>query len=337
MLTRHDVGHRVAIRRLCEPGEGRPTYSELVGKLLELTEHTSLVQTSRGTVEVPNHSIRAVRRVPDRRALTATERLEKIAAAGWPAIERARLGDWLLRAGDGWTARANSALPIGNPDLPLPEAIDAVTTWYAERGLPPAIMVPEPVGGRITPELTARGWTPAPAVLVQTARLDDVIAASATTAPQPADQTQLDPRPSQAWLAVVASAKRYPAPGSPEPAANPPAPATVSDAALRIITGVERSRFAGVYRSDGSALATARGVVADDGEWLGISLVHVDPTQRRRGLATAITRALAGWAASEGAHRAYLQVEAHNEAAIRLYAGLGFATRHRYVTWRRPT
>lgn len=335
MLTRHDVGHRVAIRRLLEVRDGRPTYSELVGKLLELTEATLVLQTSRGPVQVPNGSVRAARRVPDRRALTASERLERIVAAGWPAPERAQLGDWLLRAGGGWTARANSALPIGSPDLPLPDAVDAVCSWYAERRLPPAIMVPEPTGARITAELTARGWSSAPPVLVQTAHLDAISSAVARrrdAAPGRAHggstddaPVRLDPRPTAAWLEVVSSTKQYPAGTAGETA--------LSEAALQILTGVEQTRFAGVYRSDGSVLAAARGVVAGDGEWLGISLVHVDPAARRRGLARTVTGALATWAAEVGARRAYLQVLEHNLAAIQLYAGLGFTTHHRYVTW----
>ena len=53
-----------------------------------------------------------------------------------------RLGSWLLRADGGFTGRANSALPLGDPGLPLAGAVDEVEAWYRARGLPPMIVIP---------------------------------------------------------------------------------------------------------------------------------------------------------------------------------------------------
>jgi len=57
--------------------------------------------------------------------------LEVIAAKGWRAPEEERLGGWLLRAAQGFTGRANSALAAGDPGMPLPEAVIRVRRWYA--------------------------------------------------------------------------------------------------------------------------------------------------------------------------------------------------------------
>ena len=62
--------------------------------------------------------------------------LERVAAQHWRGTEEEWLGGWLLRAAEGFTGRANSALPLADPGLPLDEALDAVTRWYAARGLP---------------------------------------------------------------------------------------------------------------------------------------------------------------------------------------------------------
>ncbi|HJY74052.1 MAG TPA: hypothetical protein VJ347_19940, partial [Streptosporangiaceae bacterium] len=76
--------------------------------------------------------------------------LERAAALHWQAPETERLGDWLLRAGEGFTGRANSALPLGDPGVPLPEAVAAVEGWYRRRDLRPMIVLlqgaaPEPL------------------------------------------------------------------------------------------------------------------------------------------------------------------------------------------------
>src|SRR5450432_4240420 len=88
--------------------------------------------------------------------------LELVAAGSWQATEQARLGDWMLRAAEGFTGRSNSALAVGDPGLPLAEAVDQVCDWYRARGLTPMIAVPFPVG---VPETSAvdrllieRGW-----------------------------------------------------------------------------------------------------------------------------------------------------------------------------------
>ena len=53
--------------------------------------------------------------------------LEQRAALGWRAPGEERLGDWLLRAADGFTGRANSALATGHPGLPLDQAAEDAT------------------------------------------------------------------------------------------------------------------------------------------------------------------------------------------------------------------
>jgi N-acetylglutamate synthase len=315
VLGRHDVGHRVVVRRAAGVRAGHPVFSDVLGELVELTETHLTVRAADGLVRVPAAQVVRAKRVPDRRRLTATESLEVAAAAGWPAPELARLGDWLLRAGDGWTGRANSALPVGNPDRPLPEAVDAVQAWYDERGIRPAISVSEPVGRRVRTELAARGWTPRPTVLVQAAALPDVVAATPAGA-----EVALAPDPSPRWLAVVARRKG----GLPA-------------AALHVLTAVPEVRFAGLYADSGHPLAVGRGVVAGAAPgWLGLSLIEVDPAVRRRGLARAVVGALARWGGELGAARAYLQVEERNTAAVALYARLGFATHHGYAVWQAP-
>ncbi|WP_433613658.1 GNAT family N-acetyltransferase [Dactylosporangium sp. CA-139114] len=123
------------------------------------------------------HEIARAKPVPPRRRFTPTESLEAAAARGWPAREQANLGDWLLRATDGWTQRANSALAIGSPDLPTPDAIDFVQQWYRQRSLTPAFSIPVPLFQRLDDELERRGWTAMPMTQVMTVSLPHLLKA----------------------------------------------------------------------------------------------------------------------------------------------------------------
>jgi N-acetylglutamate synthase len=302
-----DVGKRVVIRRIVGVRGDRPIFSDVLGELLEWTESKVTVRTRSGAVQVDRDDIARAKTVPARRRLSATEALELAAAHGWPAAESARLGDWWLRATDGWTMRGNSALPIGEPDRPLGEAIDAVATWYSERDLPPAIVIPLPLRARLDAELERRGWEQRPASLV-------MIASLASLDPPHLDaEVHLDPSPAPEWLAVVASRKQ-----------------ALPEAALRVLTGVPEVRFPIVYGAEHAPLATARGVVAD-GRWLGLSLIETAPEARRKGYAQHVIGALAGWARELGATDAYLQVEQRNTAAVDLYERLGFRIHHTYA------
>ncbi|GIJ50107.1 N-acetyltransferase [Virgisporangium aliadipatigenens] len=303
MLGHGDVGHRVVVRHRVGSQA-----TDALGELVAVSESNFTVRTRDGEVAVPRVDVLAAKRIPDRRARSGTERLESIAALGWPAAETDHLGDWLLRATDGWTARGNSALPVGDPGLPLPEAVDAVVAWYTARGLVPAITVPLPLGRRLTAELDRRGWSASPPTLVQTAPIDGL-----TGPPDPG--IRVTRAPSEEWLAAAGRQKH----GLPE-------------VARRLLSSGPEVRFAQGNGPTGTLAAIGRGVVAHG--WLGISVVGVQPEHRRQGWARRVTKALAGEAAALGATSAYLQVEAHNEAAIALYADQGFRTAHAYVTRR---
>ena len=95
--------------------------------------------------------------------------LERVAAQHWRGTEEEWLGGWLLRAAEGFTGRANSALPLADPGLPLGDALDAVTRWYAARGLPPMIAIPRPLGADanaagypLDHQLSERAWLTRP-------------------------------------------------------------------------------------------------------------------------------------------------------------------------------
>ena len=319
MLTQRDLGNRVVVRRVVGVRDGRPLFTDLLGELVALTDEQLTVRDAAGqSVTVSRREVAAAKRVPPRR-VTRREivALERVAAAGWPAPDTAWLGDWLLRAAYGWTNRGNSVLPLGDPGVPLPEALDRVREWYAARDLAPRFAVPLPAFADLDRELADRGWALTHTVLVQTAPLTALLDAALTGAAPNDPPVSLAGRPDADWLAVTVNRKGAIPPG-----------------AADVLSGARDPSFASLRDESGVLLATGRGVV-DDG-WLGLSLMEVAPHSRRQGLARRVVGALAGWARQRGARRAYLQVEADNQAAIQLYAGLGFTTHHTYVNRAAP-
>lgn len=230
--------------------------------------------------------------------------LERAAARHWQAPEQEQLGDWLLRAAAGFTGRANSALPLGDPGLPLPEAVTAVEEWYRRRGLRPMIVLPQGAAPEPLENLLAeRAWVPRPApAFVMTADIADIPAC-------PAD-VQFAPEPDDAFLGLY----RYRGQDLPP-------------IARTLMMSAPWQAFGTIGR-DGRTVACGRISVAED---LGVmTAVEVDATCRRQGLGTAITAGLAAAAARQGARRILLQTETGNAPARALYFRCGFRDSHRY-------
>jgi len=235
--------------------------------------------------------------------------LEAVAAAGWRAPEQAPLGQWLLRAAEGFTGRANSALATGDPGMPLADALTGVCDWYAARGLAPLIAVPYPLGrpgdSDLDRFLDRRGWgTRAGPAIVMTAPTAGLARL------RPAGEAELRPEPGPAWLDLYHGYRGL-----------------LPPIARRLLLSAPFQAFASIRRGGGT-VAIGRVAVADG--WGGLSAVAVHPGHRRTGLATAITAALAGAAAGQGAASLYLQVEEDNEAARTLYTRHGFTGHHGY-------
>jgi len=245
-----------------------------------------------------------------RRSPLGVVELELLAARGWRGLEEDRLGDWLLRAGNGFTGRANSALVVGAPDRPLAEAVDAVARWYDDRGLQPCAMLPGVQSRPADAAFAAAGWATDGDVLVLTAPIGG-------TTPPPVT-VDLSPSPDEAWLAGY----RYRG-------------AALPDGAREVLTAGEDVVFASVRLDPEPAplAAVARGALSDG--WLGVTAVTVAEEHRRRGLATAVMAALTDWAAGRGVSSVYLQVTADNTAARALYRRAGFIEHHRYHYRRR--
>ncbi len=306
------VGRKVVVRRITGGPDagpsGRRHYTDVVGILVREDPATlSVRRRNNSVVDIPRSEVHVLKQVPA--APVDVLALEEVAAKGWQAPDSRWLGRWLLRAAEGFTGRANSVLPLGDPGRPLDEALAEVHAWYGERGLPARMVVPAPAREALDGALEARGWTAYNPTVVLVADVAVTLGRLPARADLP--PVLVEPVPGDDWL----GAYHYRG-GEPLP-----------QVGRAIMTAARAPGFA-VVRSGGTVLAIARASV-DDG-WVGVTAVEVDPAHRRRGLASHVMRELLRWADGLGAHSAYLQVAAENAPALALYDRLGFAPHHRY-------
>ncbi|MGC5361080.1 GNAT family N-acetyltransferase [Streptomyces sp. DT24] len=325
-ITPADVGKRVSVRRRSNTDGASAQFTDTVG-VLTSWDHGVLSITPRSgvAVRIGESALVAGKVVPAaparRRGPAASfPELARVSARAWPPVESEPLGDWLLRAAGGFTRRANSVLPLGDPGTPLDDALTRVRQWYADRGLPPYIQAATGAEGaqeRLCAELERRGWRREVSAELRIAALAPIGDLAAEVS-----GVRLSREADAGWLSRY---QRLTSSG----ASGPPGPQV-----LEVLAGGPSVWFASVpgERPDEPPAAIGRCVV--DGRWAGFMAVEVAPTHRRRGLATTVMTALARRALDEGASAAWLQVEADNAGARALYTGMDFTVHHHYHHFR---
>lgn len=317
-------GMRAVVRRRLEHG-----VTDALGDLVAMDADTVSILTRRGLVVIDRATVVAAKAVPPRPSRRGAAHLaismhdlEQIMVDGWPPIEREQLGDWLLRAAAGFTGRANSVLPLGDPGMPVSDAVDRCESWYDERGLRHLFSLFGPAGfaaedDPLGQELLGRHYESFNNTLVLTA----AAAALPPEAPHTSGaQVQLESAPSQPWWDAWAAWDARVAPAN---------EANVAAAVARtVLTSSPDQIFASLER-DGAVIGVAR--VAFAHAWAGVFALQVAPDHRRTGVAMQLMGALADATRGRGIPSMYLQVTEANSPARGLYERLGFSVHHEYV------
>ncbi|MGW1812566.1 GNAT family N-acetyltransferase [Streptomyces sp. NPDC002125] len=319
-MTAADVGKRVSVRRAVDASGTGAKFTDTVGVLTSWDGGVLSITTKSGeSVRIAETSLVAGKVVPPaparRRGPAATfGEIAPVVARAWQPVESEPLGDWTLRAAGGFTRRANSALPLGDPGLPLGEAFARVGQWYGERGLPAYIQAATGAEGTqelLCAALEEHGWRREVTAEVRIAALAPVGDLDADVS-----AVSLSRDVDTAWLSRY---QRFETPGP---------------HVLKVLGSGPSVWFASVPGEDPAGAPAAIGRCVVDGRWAGFMAVEVGPEYRRRGLATTVMAALARRALDEGASAAWLQVETDNEGARALYDRMGFAVHHSYHHFR---
>ncbi len=248
---------------------------------------------------------------------SSVEELEALAGRGWPGLEQASLGEWLLRAGRGDSGRANSAMTTGSPGLPIDDAMASVCAFYTERGLRPRVQTlgALPGGGPLRhplPDL-ARYLRDHQWVAEKPASMHTLVLASAAEAVDAARSrggelllSQAD-GPDEGWFGIETM--------------TPERRAEMLAAPARYVT----------LRREGEPVAVGRLAMIDD--WAGLFNLRVSPGARGQGIGRRLLGEMLAQAVIDGASFAFLQVMDNNQVARALYDDLGFMPHHSYAFW----
>jgi len=310
VLGPHVVGLRVVVRRVLR-GEigptGGPAMTDVLGVCESWGDGVATVRRRDGSVvEIAVADIVSGKPVPPRpsvRRRLSEEQADRLALPGWQPVESEPLGEWLLRASGGFSSRGNSVLALGDPGMPLDEAVSRVTQWYRARSLPPRAHVhPD---GRVATALADAGWSTYEPTLLMLASVARVTRRLDTHA---ALETRHDSVTDAGWLATDERAARY------------------GETARSVLEAGEVT-FATIRDGD---VVLARGRGAFHGDWVGVSSLWTRQDLRGTGLGTAVLESLLSWGAERGATTTYLQVVESNAAARQVYEARGYEVHHRY-------
>ena len=313
------------VRRHLRDGQSSHLLTDVLGHVVEL-EPELVVRCADGRlVTIPEADIAVLKVLPPRPVRAREIRtLEYANALAWPGTDYELVDGWLCRAGDDWSYRRESAVPV----LPWAgaENLDGVRDWYAARGLPLRLAA---VDRLVDPDrlvLDGRPVDPTQVsadgeLLLCTA---DARALAAVEAPG-RDEVRLAETPADDWLALYHGTA-----GLPPERVRPAMPACAELIDDRPAPG-GRVVFSRLDR-DGELAAIARGSVTsgpDGVPRVGVSCVETAAGQRRRGLAEVVTAALARWGVELGARECHLHVFADNSAGRALWSKIGFEPHHR--------
>ncbi len=222
------------------------------------------------------------------------------------------LDGWLVRFSPGKAKRARCINAVAPGRLPLHDKLRLAGEVFREAGLPMVVRLTRfSMPGDLDAQLAARGFT----------TLDD------TRVMVCADLPRAAPRALPAgthWTRLEAAAYAE------EVGALRGSPIEQRTAhAVRLANSPVPFQGYAIRRDDDGAVL-ACGQFARESKWVGLYDVFTRENARGRGLANLLCERLLSASAAEGAKVAYLQVEADNDAAHRIYARLGFVDAYTY-------
>jgi len=231
--------------------------------------------------------------------------LEELSFRTLPALAEERYDGWVLRWSDGGSRRSNSANPMEDSSLPLPDKIHYCQEWFESRRAPAIFRLTPLAETTLDNALHDSGYRRSSPTAVMTAPL---------VGHRPDDRVITAEIPTDAWLRCI-------------PAVGGDDPLRLERLRRQLMSSPGRNRFASITVAGEIA---AIGMSLDFDGYTTIYHMNTRPRARRDGLARTILETLMAVGSSSGSSRAVLQVTEENVPALRLYRAAGFSTVYSY-------
>ncbi|MHA2253323.1 MAG: GNAT family N-acetyltransferase [Candidatus Kariarchaeaceae archaeon] len=223
----------------------------------------------------------------------------------WPAKHYYFINGWILRLCDGHTQRPNSVLPLNYTGKDLIEDLKRVESIFQKYKYKPRFMMHdyfEP--SNLAQVLVKRGYKKAAPTFVMVSNAIAYI---------PVKNENIDFFLSEYRTKEIADFLNL----------YTTRPVYSQNEILDIVNNINIPlKMHVVGKNDEKIIGTVLGVLDEEGD-LYIADLMVRKEERRSGLATVLMYKIVEWAKSNDLKRIWLQVEEHNEAAIRFYQKLG--------------
>lgn len=240
--------------------------------------------------------------------LPVARQFEAASFRAWPALSSTYDGAWITRLTPGHPSRRLNSVNFLDPGdgTNIPARIAAARERFAAAGVPLAIRLTPLSSPEVGAFLDSENWATEAESLVMRARLGDLPETDA-----------LDQIPLKDVDRFVASAA---------------AVRGVHDGRWEVLADVIRSiqPEVGLFVADEDNAPVASAICVHEGALAGLFDLVTSEKHRGRGHGRRLVTAALKWARLRGARYGWLQVEAGNTTAIRIYEKLGFSELYRY-------
>ena len=238
--------------------------------------------------------------------------LEELAFNTWPAHIQQKYEQWVLRAANGITKRANSVWTCGS----IPRYTDwlqDISEFYLQKALPVRFQVSPGSDPLLEPLLQSLGYVIEMPTLMYIAECDTVLEKLERNQSSTFQSSILE-HASEEWLENFIQFEDF--------------PMTRENIYRQIFSNIGPHKGF-LQINDGSTIIGV-GTAIVEREWAGFTNVAAAEDYRRQGVGSEIIRALTQWSVDHGAKQLYLQVTADNFPAQGLYEKFGFTRFYEY-------
>lgn len=239
--------------------------------------------------------------------MSLSQTIEPLSFRALPALEQHDYDGWIIRYAKGYTKRANSVNPVYGSTSDISQKIAYCESYYAGKNCRTVFKLTDdahPAG--LDAILADRGYRKEATTHVYSLSLDE----KWETSPNIQIETALDDRWVKSFFALNTIPDQH------------------ADTLYQMLSQIEPDcAYLSLYHEN-SVVGVALGVF--DAGWIGVFDVVVDHRFRGRGYGRQIINALLNWGKNHGATHSYLQVQADNIAATRLYQSMGYTPQYDY-------